>query len=380
MSPRTRVQPRASWETRLLLLVTVFLVVFGIAAVYGASSIVALQQNAPGSYYAFRQLIGVVIGSAVLVLGARYDYHLWQRHAWAMLGVVSLLLLILLLPFADPIVLELNGARRWLGAFGLSFQPAEAAKFAVVAWTAMLATKKGKTVRDFRLGILPFVVVLGPVAALILFQPALSVALSVCMLAAIILFAAGASIGHFMLVGIVMVPFLWHQLTTVAYRLQRLLTFLSSGTDYAESGWQIQQSLIGMGAGRFFGVGFGQGMQKMGYLPYGYSDFIFSTIGEEWGFVGVTLMIALYAAFIGIGLRIARTARDPFGSLLATGIAALIGVTAFVHIAVTLGVVPTTGLPLPFVSYGRSNLIVSMFATGVLINIGEQRPQPAKRR
>jgi cell division protein FtsW len=359
----------------LLLLVTVFLVVFGIAAVYGASSIVALQQDAPGSYYAFRQLIGVVIGSAVLIVGARYDYHVWQRHAWAMLGGVSLLLLILLLPFADAIVIELNGARRWIGAFGLSFQPAGLAKFAVVAWTAMLATKKGKTVRDFRLGIVPFVVVLGPVAALILFEPALSVALSVCLLAAIVLFAAGARIGHFMIVGIVMIPFLWQQLTMVQYRLQRLLTFLSSGTDYSEAGWQIQQSLVGMGAGRFFGVGFGQGMQKMGYLPYGYSDFIFSTIGEEWGFVGVTLLIVMYAAFIGIGLRIAQSAPDRFGSLLATGIAAMIGVTAFVHIAVTLGVVPTTGLPLPFVSYGRSNLIVSMFATGVLINIGQQRRQ-----
>ncbi|MCZ6917742.1 MAG: putative peptidoglycan glycosyltransferase FtsW [Gemmatimonadetes bacterium] len=380
MSARARVRHRASWETRLLLLVTVFLVVFGLAAVYGASSIVALQQGAPGSYYALRQLIGATIGSAALILGARYDYHTWQRYAWPILGVVALALLILLLPFADPIVVELNGARRWLGVPGLSFQPAEVAKFAVVAWTAMLATKKGEGVRDLRQGILPFVVILAPVAALILFEPALSVALSVCLLAAIILFAAGARIGHFMIVGIVMIPFVWRQITTVQYRMQRWLTFLSSGTDYAGSSWQIQQSLIGMGAGRYFGVGFGQGMQKMGYLPYGYSDFIFSTIGEEWGFVGVAFMIALYAAFIGIGLRIARTAGDRFGSLLATGITALIGVTAFVHIAVTLGVVPTTGLPLPFVSYGRSNLIVSMFATGVLINIGEHRSQPTKRR
>ena len=375
-----RTPPRASWETRLLVLVAASLVVFGIAAVYGASSIVAVQSGESGSAFAWRQAIGATIGAACLLLGARADYHVWQRYAWPVLGVVSLLLLVLPLPFANAIVREVNGARRWIGVAGFSFQPAEFAKFAAVAWTAMLATKKGDRVREFKRGLLPFLVVLGPIALLILFEPALSMALSVCLLAGIVLFAAGARIGHFILIGMVAIPFLWHEITTVQYRLQRWLGFLGPGTDYAESSWQMQQSLIGLGSGQFFGVGFGEGMQKMGYLPYGYSDFIFSTIGEEWGFVGVTLLIALFATFVGLGLRIARTAGDRFGTLLAMGLTSIIGVTAFLHIAVTLGLVPTTGLPLPFISYGRSNLVVSMLATGVLINIGEHRPLKPGRR
>ena len=354
-------------------MVTVSLVVFGVAAVYGASSIMAVQGGEPGSAFAWRQLIGATIGGAMLVVGARVDYHVWQRLAWPMLGIVTLLLLILLLPFASAIVLEANGSRRWIGIGGASFQPSEFAKFAVLAWTAMLATKKGKRLREFRQGLLPFIVVLVPVAMLILFEPALSMAVSVCLLAGIVLFSAGARIGHFIVIGLVAIPFVWREVAAVQYRMQRWLSFLGSGTDITDSSWQIQQSLIGMGAGRVLGVGFGQGTQKMGYLPYGYSDFIFSTIGEEWGFVGAAVLILLFAIFIGIGLRIARTCGDRFGTLLAVGLTSLIGVTAFLHIAVTLGIVPTTGLPLPLISYGRSSLIVSMFATGVLISIGERR-------
>ena len=370
---RRRSMPQPTWETRLLLLVTLVLVVFGIAAVYGASSIVAVQSGETGTAFAFRQLIGATIGGAGLLIASRVEYHMWRRLAWPMLGVVSVLLLILLLPFADPIVLVVNGARRWLGLPGFSFQPAELAKFAVVVWTAMLVTKKADRLRSFTRGILPFLVVLVPITALVLFEPALSLALSVALLAGIVLFAAGARIGHFLVVGGLMIPFLWREITTVQYRMQRWMTFLSSGTDYAESNWQIQQSLIGIGAGRWFGVGFGEGMQKMGYLPYGYSDFIFSTIGEEWGFVGVVLLIALFALFVTIGLHIARVAADRFGTLLAVGLTSMIGITAFVHMAVTLDIIPTTGLPLPFISYGRTNLVVSMFATGVLMNIGEHR-------
>jgi cell division protein FtsW len=363
----------------LLLLVTVSLVAFGVAAVYGASSIVAVQSGEPGSAFALRQLVGAVIGGMLLFLAARVDYHLWQRVAWPLLGVVSLLLLILLLPFASAVVLEINGSRRWIGVGAVSFQPSEFAKFAVLAWTAMLAAKKGNGIRQFKRGLLPFLVVLIPVAALILFEPAMSMALSVCLLAGIVLFSAGARIGHFIVLGLLAIPFVWHEVTAMQYRMQRWFSFFGPGTDYTDTGWQIQQSLTGLGAGRFLGVGFGQGTQKMGYLPYGYSDFIFSTIGEEWGFVGVTVLILLFATFIGIGLRIARTSNDRFGTLFAVGLTCLIGATAFIHIAVTLGVVPTTGLPLPFISYGRSNLIVSMFATGVLMSIGERSAKSSSR-
>ncbi len=361
------------WETRLLALVTAVLVVFGIAAVYGASSIAAVQSGATGSAFALRQLLGATIGAVGMWLAARLDYHVWQRYAWPLLGIVSVTLLVLLLPFAEPIVVERNGARRWLGTSLISFQPAEFAKFAVVAWTAMLATKKSDRIREIKRGVLPFAVIVGPLAMLIVFEPALSNAMLVCLLAGIVLFTAGARIGHFMLLALIALPILWREIATVQYRLQRMLSFLSPGSDYLESSWQIQQSLTGMGAGRTLGVGFGEGLQKLGYLPYAYSDFVFSTIGEEWGFVGVAVLLMMFATFVGVGLRISRLAPDHFGTLLGTGLTAVIGVTAILHMAVTLGVVPTTGLPLPFISYGRSNLIVSLVATGVLVNIGESR-------
>ena len=156
---------------------------FGVAAVYGASSIVAVQNGSSGTYFASRQAIGVVFGGILLVFGARSDYHIWRALAWPFIGVVTLLLVALLLPFTDGIVREVNGARRWLGVADLSFQPAELAKFAVVAWTAMLATKKDKTIREFKRGVVPFLVILGPVAALVVFEPALSTAMLICLVA-----------------------------------------------------------------------------------------------------------------------------------------------------------------------------------------------------
>jgi cell division protein FtsW len=165
-------------------------------------------------------------------------------------------------------------------------------------------------------------------------------------------------------------PVLWQSIASAPYRLQRVASFLSPGTELAEASWQIKQSLIAIGAGQIFGVGFGQGLQKLGYLPLAYSDFIFSTIGEEWGFIGVLAIVLLYSTFIAMGFRIARFAPDRFGMLLATGLTTLIGLTAFLHIAVALSLVPTTGLPLPFISHGRSSLIMSLLCTGVLINIG----------
>ncbi|NIN11400.1 MAG: FtsW/RodA/SpoVE family cell cycle protein [Gemmatimonadales bacterium] len=368
------------WESRLIGIVAATLVVFGIAAVYGASSIWAAQNGHPGGVFALRQLLGAVLGMALLVVVARLDYHILRRYAWPLLGLVAALLIVPLLPFTRAIAPELNGARRWITIGPVSIQPSELAKLAVVVWAAMLAAKKGELVREFRLGVLPFLVVLVPVLGLIVLEPDLSTATVVALLAGVVLFTAGARIGHFLVLAMIAVPLLWHEVVSVQYRLSRMVSFLSAGGDVAESSWQIEQSLVGIGAGQLMGVGFGEGLQKLGYLPYAYSDFIFSTIGEEWGFLGVILIVVLFGLYFGLGLRIARTAPDAFGMLLATGLTAMIGLAAILHIAVTLALVPTTGLPLPFISYGRSNLLVSLFATGVIMSVGKRRVVRGSRR
>ena len=375
MTPAVTAQ--VNWQGRLLAAVTATLAVFGVAAVYGASSIVAVNAGDPGSYFALRQLLGVVAGGVGLIIASRVDYHVWQRLAWPLILTMLAVLLIPYVPGLRALSPEINGARRWLRVGPIQLQPSEFAKFAVVVWAAMLAAKKGDEIRHFKRGVLPFLVIVGPVAALILFQPNLSTATLTVILLGVVLFAAGARIGHFLLLLLVSIPVAWRELTQVQYRLARMVSFLSAGPDASETGWQIQQSLLGMGAGRFVGVGFGEGLQKMGYLPLAYSDFIFSTIGEEWGFAGVLVMVLLFATYIWMGLRIARQAPDLFGLLLATGLTAMVGVTAILHMAVTMALVPTTGLPLPFVSYGRSALLVSLVATGVIINVGRQA---ARRR
>lgn len=371
----TRTLDASAWEGRLLGLVAATLAVFGVAAVYGASSIWALQHGNPGSVFALRQLVGLGVGVALLLAAARVDYHRYERWAWPVLGVVAALLVVLLLPFTHGIAPEVNGARRWIDLGVTTIQPSELAKFAVVAWTAALAAKKGDAVRQFRRGLTPFLVIVVPVAALVFLQPDLSSAFMLLLLAGVVLFAAGARIGHFLVVALVLAAVLWHEIVSVQYRLARMVTFLGDGGGAAAS-WQISQSLTGIGTGGLVGVGFGEGMQKLGYLPYAYSDFIFSTIGEEWGFVGATVVIALYAVYVWLGLRIARTAAEPFGMLLATGLTVMVGLAAILHMAVTLNLVPTTGVSLPFVSFGRSGLVVSLFATGVLVSVAQRRRPP----
>ncbi len=364
------------WETRLLAMVTAALLVFGIAATYGAASLVTLQGQNAGLGFALRQLTGAAVGGAFLLLASRLDYYRWRQLAWPLLLLTLILLLIPLLPFTRAIAPSINGARRWLQIGPLNFQPSELARVVVVIWCAMLASKKGLQVREFKKGVLPFILILGLVSVLILLEPNLSMATLVALLGGLVLFTSGAKIGHFgLLVGLGMI-LVFHQIRDVQYRLSRLLTFLNPGDATTEAGFQIHQSLVGIGSGRLFGVGFGEGQQKLGYLPYAYSDFLFSTIGEEWGFIGVCVVVSLFALFCWLGFRIARTAADPFGQYLAVGLTATIGLTAFMHMAVSLGLMPTTGLTLPFMSYGRSSQVISLLGTGILINIGRLRGSP----
>src|SRR5256886_14862128 len=324
------------WETRLLALVAAVLVVFGLTAVYGASSLLTISGGQVGSSFALKQALGAAVGGIVAALLARSDYRKWQRAAWPVLAVAALLLLLPLLPFTYAVAPSINGARRWVNLGFVTVQPSELAKFAVVVWTAMLAAKKGERIRTFQFGLLPFIVLLAPLVALIFLEPNLSMALLVALLAGVVLFTGGARIGHFLAVAAVGTPILFGAVACAPYPPPRVLTFLNPGSAPSEATWQVHQSLVGMGAGRLFGVGLGQGQQKLGYLPYAYSDFIFSTIGEEWGFVGVSVMLLLLGTFVWLGFRIARSADSRFGQLLAVGLTGSIGISAILHVGVTL--------------------------------------------
>lgn len=363
------------WETRLLAVVVATLVVFGIVAVYGASSMTEESGRIVGHRFALTQLTGAAFGGVLLIIASQVDYYYWRRLAWPLLLVTIALLLIPVLPFTDAIAPERNGARRWILIGPASFQPSELARLAVVVWCAMLATKKGDRVREFRKGVLPFVSVLALVFLLVLLQPNLSMALLITMLGGVVLFAAGAKIGHFLILLMVGTVLAYNRIEGAQYRLARVVTWLGGG-DEQGGGFQIGQSIMGFGSGQFFGLGLGEGQQKLGYLPYAYSDFVFSSIGEEWGFLGVCVLLALYATFCWLGFRIARTTSEPFGQLLAIGLTVAVGLTAFMHMAVNLGMMPTTGLTLPFVSFGRSSLVITLLGAGVLINIGRIRGKP----
>lgn len=371
-APAVRHPGELRWETRLLGVVTATLVVFGVANVYGG-----LSMQTSGLRLALNQVTGALIGLLLLSIVSRIDYHLWRRLAWPILLATIAFLLIPLLPGTHAIAPTINGARRWVDIGPVNFQPSEAARLSVVLWCAMLAAKKGEQVRQFKKGVLPFVVVLGLVSVLILLEPNLSMAVLVGLLGGIVLFTAGAKIGHFLVIGLAAVLLVFQKIQAAQYRAARLATFLNPGDGSDAAGMQIHQSLVGIGSGRVFGVGFGEGQQKL-FLPYAYSDFLFSTIGEEWGFIGILLVVLLFGLFIWLGFRIARTAPDPFGQYLAAGITAAIGLTAVMHMAVSLSLMPTTGLTLPFMSYGRSSLVISLVATGMLVNVGRMRGKPPR--
>ena len=364
------------WEARLLVLLTAVLVVFGLASVYAASSSLVERGRVVGTGHALNQLVGALVGALLLVLAARINLDKVRSLAWPIVLITGFLLLLLLLPFTRSFAPRINGARRWLNLGFSTLQVSEVAKLAIVIWTAALCAKKGADVKRMSKGLLPVLAVVGPIALLIALEPDLSVAVSVTFIAMLVLFAAGARIGHFILLGVAALPIVWTQIQSVQYQLIRMTAFLDTvGGDRLGESYQIDQSLIGVGNGGLLGVGFGQGQQKLGFLPYPYSDFIFATIAEEWGFLGVCFLVAMYGAFVYVAMRLAKSAQDPFRQLLGVGCAVMIGADAFLHMLVGVGLVPTTGLVLPFISFGRSGLITAMIATGLLINLGSRKRQ-----
>lgn len=371
--------PREFWEPGALVLLTLLAVCFGLAELYSASAFMAQAEGLASHFYALRQVVGALMGAALAALVAHLDYRHLRRWAWPLLLGTLFLLLLVVLPGTERIAPRVNGARRWLD-LGFSFQPSELAKLALIVWTAALAVKKQERLHSLSKGLLPFLLVWFAVAVLVVLQPNFSAALLLLLLASLVLFAGGARIGHFILLGLVAIPLVWQQIQGAGYRARRIVAFLDPAADVGGVSYQIHQSLIAVGSGGVDGVGFGGSRQKFGFLPEPHNDFLFAMIAEEWGFLGVVFTVVLFGAFAVVGYRIARRAPDLFGYLLALGMTNLIVVSALLHMGVALALLPTTGVVLPFMSYGRTGLLVAFLAVGTLLSVARAARQPAGAR
>ena len=363
---RWRIGTEAQWLT----LVTAVILAFGLAVLYSASALVAMNENHSSAYYLIRQVMGAAAGAVAFALAAKIDADKWREWAWPLI-LLTIVTMTLTLVLPDSIAPRINGSKRFL--FGSSFQPSELGKLGVIAWVSMLVVRKGDTLRRLTKGLVPFLLVIGLLDVLAALEPDLSVSMLYTLLMGLLLFVGGARMSHFVLLGALAIPLLWHKIERVQYAVLRLTTFLDPGGAPAAVNYQLKQSLLAVGSGGVFGVGFGEGRQQAGFLPYPYSDFIASNIGEEWGFVGLAAITLAFAAYGLLGFRIARKARSPFLQLLAVGLTFVTVLTAYLHIGVVIGLLPTTGLTLPFVSYGRSNLVLTMLFTGILVNIGSTK-------
>ncbi len=368
---RERVRWRMGLEAKGLLVVTAVLLVFGLTTLYSASSIVAVQRGNPSWIFLWKQLTGVAVGVVAFAVLAKIDAEHWRKWAWPALWIAIITMTVIVIPgMPSAIAPRINGSKRFL--LGGSIQPSEFGKLALVLWTAALIVKKGgaEGLRRLTKGLMPFGIILGVLSLLCALQPDFSVVLFYALVMGAMLFAAGARIGHFVFLGALALPLVWSEINRLEYVMKRLLGFAGAAGAEAEVNYQLTQSLIAVGSGGLFGVGFGQGRQQYGFLPLPYNDFIGSNVGEEWGFVGMVGLIGLYALWGWLGFRIAKQARTPFTQLVAMGLTITLLVTAYLHIGVVTGLLPTTGLTLPFVSYGRSNMLLSLVMTGILVNIG----------
>ncbi len=368
---RDRVRWRLSGEAKGLVVLTATLLVFGLTTLYSASSIVAVQLGQESWFFLARQMAGVGGGLVAFAIVAKLDAERWKEFAWPMMWLAILTMLIIVIPgMPKEIAPRINGSKRFL--LGGSIQPSEFGKLAIVIWTAMLIVKKGgqEGLRRLTKGLMPFGIILIVLSVLCALQPDFSVILFYALVMGAMLFAAGARIGHFVFLGALSLPVVWSEINRLEYIMRRLLGFAGASGAEAEVNYQLTQSLIAVGSGGMFGVGFGQGRQQYGFLPLPYNDFIGSNIGEEWGFVGMVGLVSLFALWGWLGFRIAKQARTPFTQFVAIGLTVTVVITAFLHIGVVIGLLPTTGLTLPFVSYGRSNILLSLVMTGILVNIG----------
>lgn len=349
------------------------LALFGSVMVYSASAMISLKETANNpdgatqfSYF-FKQFGFTLGGLVVMLIASKIDYHIFNNKAvvYALVGITCLLLLAVL---GFPAI---NGARRWVRVPGMSFQPSEIAKVVMPIFLAYFLTKNEKSVGDLRETVLPCLLILGLIGGLIMLEPDLGTTIVLCAIFAAVYFAAGANIFHFAAVGISLLAIGVAALIFAPWRMARLMAFLNPWENSDGSAYQVVQGLYAIGSGGIVGEGFAKGQQKLFYLPYPYSDFIFAVVGEELGLVGTLAVVIAFGFLLWRGTRAALMAPDRFGKLLGIGIITGLIVQALFNISVVLSIVPAKGIPLPFISYGGSSILVTLGAVGILLNISQ---------
>lgn len=341
----------------------------GVMMVYSSSAILAQERYGDSFYFLKREIAFVGVGVFLLLVGKNIDYHLYYRLTYPILGVVLLLLALVFIPGLGH---SAGGAQRWLRIAGVGFQPSEVAKLGTVFFLAYALTKKGERIKDFKFGFLPIMAISGLLMGMILLQKDLGTAFVIAVVLFVMLYVAGTRLIYLAASALAAIPALYFLIFNVEYRRKRILAFLDPWEHQRDSGFQIIQSYVAFNSGGVTGVGLGQGKQKLFYLPAAHTDFIFSVIGEELGLIGVFFVFGLFLVFLYRGLRIAFKAPDTYGTLLAMGFTTVIISQTLVNIGVVTGLLPTKGLPLPFISHGGTSLLVICLMVGILLNISSQ--------
>jgi cell division protein FtsW len=362
---------------RALMASSAALTVLGLLMVLSASSVSAFAQYGSSFLFFKRQLLYAVIGSVAALLASRVRYRAWQR-AWLPVFALAVFLLVMVLHSSAGVVA--GGAARWISVAGFSLQPSEIAKFAVIAATAAILSRNMKHLDEPIRWVVPIVLVVGTVTGLIVFQPDLGTAMVIALSVLVLLFVAGVRM-RFLITTILFGGSIGMALIMGrGYSHSRFLCFLHPWANAQNCGYQIIQSLVALGSGHVFGVGLGASRQKWMYVPNAHTDFIFSIMGEELGLMGELVVLTLFGIVIYAGIRIAIKAPDAFGRLLAAGITAWLGLQALINLGAVTGMLPITGVPLPFLSFGGSSLVMSLIGVGVLLSVGRAELDAVQRK
>lgn len=349
------------------LIAVLTLMVLSLGVVYSASATWALQKFGESNRLLNSHALKILVGIVALFVGMTIDYRKYRK-----LTKPAVLLAVLLLIGTLGLGGETKGAARWLRLGGFGLQPSEFAKFALLFHLCTLITVKGDAIKEFRRGFLPLIIWIGLISALVMLQPNFSTGSMIVLLSLVMLFISKARFTHILGTGAALLPVVALYMVSAPYRMARIKSFLKGTAEAGTVNYQLWQGIIGFGNGGFFGLGPGESKQRDLFLPESYGDFVFSIVGEEYGFIGTMFFLGLFLLIMLRGFKIAKYSRDEFGRLLAIAITSTITLYALVNAGVALGILPTTGLPMPFVSYGGSSLVFSSYCIGVLLNISAQ--------